>query len=278
MSEEISTTQIAIKPSSNVASIQRPAINLEKAMKYANDIFNGHSFNAFNDELLAQILGHKTISSSTYGRNKGALTHYGLIEKVVEGKNKGLLRLSGLYKEYATEVDENKKNSLLNNFFNSPTIFKNIQEWVPDLSTASKAVVVMHIMRNKDVDKSIAEETADTFLESYEYYKKNNNSSSRVIEEIVNEQQEETVLENKLVDVSQKLVLQNKKTISNFSHVYPLSNERALVVSFPSELNDLTEEEIDDITDMLNLLITKLKRSKTKLTGIKPKTEDTEKE
>jgi hypothetical protein len=124
-----------------------PSIPLQQAIELASNIFKGDRVNVIDKDVAAKHMGYTSLNGRTL-KLLGALSQYGLVDKVGKGK----VRVSATAVSILHGIDESKKAQAMLSAASSPALFKRIQE---EYDNPSDATITSFLMREGFTDAAV---------------------------------------------------------------------------------------------------------------------------
>lgn len=240
------------KVSKSTTKIPRPLFNLKDSINMTKKIYDDNSRNYIDETVIAQTLNHTSSSSGAFGRKITTLLQYGLIEKIQEKQYK----VSEKYIHYITELVTENKSQYLETFLNNPTLFKEIKTWFNDLNTINEQLIISNMIRKRNANKEVANDTAKIFCESLNFVKEN-----KCFKPIEKKSSDENSQQFEISNTLDSSIL--PKNITDNEFIFPL-NGKKIIIHLPDSIINLTNEDMEEIIDALQFVEKKLNKQKDK--------------
>lgn len=124
-----------------------PSIPLEQAVDLSAKIFKGDRVNVIDKDVAAEHMGYTSLNGRTL-KLLGALSQYGLLDKVGKGK----VRVSSTAVSILHGEDESEKSHAILTAASSPPLFKRIRE---EYDAPSDATITSFLMREGFTDAAV---------------------------------------------------------------------------------------------------------------------------
>ncbi len=131
-----------------------PSISLSQAINFTDKIFSADRTNIIDKAVAAEHMGYTSLNGRTL-KLLGALSQYGLLDKVGKGK----VRVSTTAVSILHGADESEKRDAILSAATSPSLFKSIRE---NFDNPSDATITSFLMREGFTDAAV-----DPVLKSY---------------------------------------------------------------------------------------------------------------